>query len=528
METTENKKLSLEDITDEILYQREKPSDHYEIAAILESNGWSDSRAMEVFGFENVFEMSKKIWETIRYKVAFAPFTPMKNINFREYPIAFLRNFFKGAVFAVPMAISVFAMLTIRFSLWSYESFNTAIATAIAIGTILSFLSIGGFTQAIARQGYGYIKQKYYEMAKMSTFFFVRLGYLLSISVVLILVLSNLFLHIFPWYMLTTIVLYYFILNAIWLSVTIMYILDKELIFSGLLILGIVIIFVLFKILGMEIIIAQLISLSIIALLGAFIAFYIFLHQAKRYKTKGMQPRLPRKTIILNTIALYFLYGFCYFTFLFADRVVAWSTSEAYMPYIIWFRGEYELGLDFALLILIIPMGFVEYIIRSMMESISGAQKDYYVYEVDKMHKRYRAMYFKRLLIMVIVSLLSGILVHFVLILIRDDYFPIIDITISSTTYFVFIIALIGYAFTAMGLLNVELMFCVSQPKMANKCIIPALFTTILLGFALSRWIDYSYAVIGLAVGGILFFALGTLQVLKILKKLDYYLYMAT
>lgn len=528
MDTAENKKISLNDVADEVLYQRENPSDHYEIAAILESNGWSDGRAMEAFGFENVFEMSKKVWETIRHKVVFTPFTPMKNINFREYPIAFLRNFFKGAVFALPMAISVFAMLTIRFSLWSYESFNTAIATAIAIGTILSFLSIGGFTQAIARQGYGYIKQEFYGMARLSTFFFVRLGYFLSISIVLILVLGNLFLRVFPWNMLIIIVLYYFILNAIWLSVTIMYILDKELIFSGLLIFGILIIFILFKILKIEIIVAQLISLSIIAILGAIIAFSIFLVQTKKHKTKGMQTKLPRKTIILNTVVQYFLYGFSYFAFLFADRVVAWSTSDTYMPYIIWFRGEYELGLDFALLMLIIPMGFVEYIIRSMMESIAGAQKDYYIYEVDKMHKRYRSMYFKRLFIMVIVSLVSGILVHFVLMLIKNNYFSFINIAISDTTYFVFLIALVGYAFTAMGLLNIELLFCITQPKMANKAIIPALLTTILVGFVLSRWIDYSYAVIGLAVGGIVFFALGTYQVLKVLKKLDYYLYTAT
>ena len=264
MDPSENKeKITLEEGADEVLYQRDKPSDHYEVAAILESNGWTDSRAGEAFGFENVFDMSKKIWTIIRYNVVFAPFTPMKKMNFREYPIAFLRNFFKGAVFALPMAISVFAMLTIRFSLWSYESFNTEIATAIAIGTILSFLSIGGFTQAIARQGYGYIKQGYYGMARLTTFFFVRLGYFLSVAVVLVLVFGNLFLGIFPANMLLIIVFYYFILNAIWLSVTIMYILDKELIFSGLLILGIAIIFLLFRVFKVEIIIAQLISLSI-------------------------------------------------------------------------------------------------------------------------------------------------------------------------------------------------------------------------------------------------------------------------
>ena len=518
----------LQDVTDEILLNREKPSDHFEVAAILESNGWSDKRAFETFGFENVFEMSKKVWKMIQHSVVFAPFTPMRKIVYREYPIAFLKSFFKGAVFALPMAISVISMLVIRFSLWSYVNFSAEIATAIAIGTILSFLTIGGFTQAIARQGYGYIKQGYYGMAKLSTFFFVRLGYYLSISIVVLLILMNFFLGIFSIRMLTLIVLYYFILNAIWLSVTIMYILDKELIFSGLMVLSIGLIVLLFLVFKIDIIVSQVISLAVVALLGALIALALFLAQARKNKKDGNEPTLPRKTIILNSVSQYFLYGFSYFAFLFSDRVIAWSTSDVYMPYIIWFRGEYELGLDFALLTLIIPMGFVEYIIRAMMESISGAQKDYYMYEVDKMYRRYRKMYLVRLGIMAVISIISGILIYLLLMLFRNGYFPFIDITITPITFFVFIIALIGYSFVAMGLMNTEILFCVSQVKMANRCIMPALLTTILVGFVLSRWIHYSYAVVGMAVAALLFFILGTIRVLHVLKKLDYYLYKAT
>jgi len=523
-------KFTLRDLADEVLFVRNKPSDYYEVAAILESNGWSDYRAKEEFGVENVFELAKSVWQVMVKNLVFHPFTPMSQIKFTKYPLKFIRYFLKGSIFAIPMAISVIAMLTIKFSLWSYESFNTEIATAIAIGTILSFLSIGGFTQAIAKQGYGHIKQGYYGMAKLSTFFFVRLGYFLSTGIVLAMVLGNFFLGVFPYRMLIIIVLYYFILNAIWLSVTIMYILDKELIFSGLLILGIAIIFVLFRIFNLDIIVSQLIALSIIAIVGAFTAFGIFLLQAKRYGKNpgGVKPKLPRITIIFNSVSQYFLYGFAYFAYLFTDRILAWSTGDIYMPYVIWFRGEYELGLDFALLILIIPIGFVEFIVNSMMVSIEGTQKEYFVYEVDKMYKRYVSIYVKRIILMVIISLISGIIVHYLLTLVRDGYFTFIDIGISPLTYFVFLVALVGYSFTAMGLLNMEILFCVTQPKLANKAIIPALLTTIFVGFILSRWIHYSYAVVGMALASIVFFVIGCIMVLRVLKKLDYYLYAAT
>ncbi|MHB1485140.1 MAG: polysaccharide biosynthesis protein [Saccharofermentanales bacterium] len=519
---------TLQSIADDVLNVKKKLEDEFEVAAILESNGWTDKRANETFQVENVFMLSKEVWKILRSKRIFAPFTPMSKIIFNEYPLKFIRNFLKGSIFALPMAISVFAMLTIRFSLWSYESFDVEIATSIAIGTILSFLCIGGFTQAIAKQGYSYIKQGYYNMAKQSTFYFVRLGYLLSTAVVIIMLAGNAFFTIFPNRMLIIIVLYFFMLNAIWLAVTIMYILDKELIFSGLLALGIAIIYLLFKILKIDIIVSQVITLAIVAILGSLIALGIFVNHERKRSKEGAQPKLPRKTIILNSVISYFIYGFTYFAFLFTDRIIAWSTSNVYMPFIIWFRGEYELGLDFALLILIIPMGFVEFIVNDMMNSISETQKDYYSYEVDKMYKRYVSIYIKRLITIFVISALNGVLIHALLILIKNKYFSFINIDISPTTYFVFIVALFGYAFTAMGLLNAEILFCVAQPKMANKCISYAILVNIVVGFLLSRWISYEFAVFGLLAGSLVFVAVSTYMVQKMLKKVDYYLYVAS
>lgn len=519
---------ALKQIADEITDVRNKPEDEYEIAALLESTGWSDKRAKETYGFVNVFDMAMFLWNIIKRKRVFSLFTPMNKIRLNQYPLMFLRHFMKGTVFALPMAISVFAMLTIRFSLWSYESYNVEIATSIAIGTILSFLCIGGFTQAIAKQGYGYIRQGYYDMARKTTFYFVRLGWILSILVVAILLIGNLLLGVFPFRMLLLIIGYYFILDVIWLSVTIMYVLEKEMIFSGLLVFGILIIFILFRIFMLDIILSQLIAMTGVAILGAIIAFGMFKRLEKKYENAGIKPELPRRTMILNSVGQYFLYGFSYFAFLFTDRLTAWSTDDIYMPFIIWFRGEYELGLDFALLMLIIPMGFVEFIVNEMMVGIAGTQQDYFSYEVDKMYKRYMKIYLKRVALTLIVSLLSCFLVHWLVMLLANNRFPSINIHISDITYEVFIIAMIGYAFTSISLLNAELLFCLTQPKLANKCIIPALLTNLFVGFILSRWFGHQYAVWGLLTGALVFLVTSSIKVIKVFKNLDYYLYGAT
>ncbi len=517
---------TVKDLANMIISIKSKPEDQYEISAILEANGWSDKRVMETYGVASVFVLANMIWKIIQKNKVFTTFTAMSKQNFGKHKTPFFKYFLKGMIFALPMAISVFAMLTIKFSLWSYVSFDIEVATSIAIGTILSFLSIGGFTQAIAKQGYGYIRQGYFDMAKKSTYYFIRMGYILSTLVVIFLLAGNAFLDIFPYKLMLIIIFYYFFLNAIWLAVTIMYIFEKELLFSGLLVLGIAIIYLLFRIFQINIMVSQIIALFFVAILGIITSLIIFAKKEKDSK-QDVKPSLPRRTIILNSVMSYFIYGLIYFAFLFTDRIIAWSTNDLYMPLIIWFRGEYELGLDFALLILIIPMGFVEYIVNEMMNSISGMQKEYYSYEVDRIYKKYKSMYFNRVMLIAVVSMISGILVYFLLQLIMNNYFKFISIGISQTTHFVFIVALFGYVFTAMGLQNVEILFSLTQPKLVNRCIIPAFLTNIFVGFILSRWFVYTYAVFGLLAGSIVFFGVSTYMVIKVIRKIDYYLYAA-
>ena len=76
--------------------------------------------------------------------------------------------------------------------------------------------------------------------------------------------------------------------------------------------------------------------------------------------------------------------------------------------------------------------------------------------------------------------------------------------------------------------MNVVILFALSQPSRVLKAIIPALLTNMIVGFLLSRWFDYHFAVLGLFVGSILLFYLSTKAVLKVIQNFDYYLYSAS
>lgn len=518
-----------EKLIDEVLEVSLNPMDKYEVAAIIESRGWNDRRVLKTFGMESIFELSENLWLSIQQRVAASPFTSPKKRSLTSNANEIIRSFLRGTIFALPMVISIASMLTLKFSLWSYLYLSTDLATAIAIGTILSFMAVGGYTQAIARRGFFYIRQGFFNMCKRTTYFFLKMGFVSFIVLSVLFVLFNLFYLQLPYNMMLISIVYFLFLSINWISVTIMYILQKELTFTGLIAAGIGVVYVMFRIFNQSIIISQIIGLSFISVSGFALVMYFF-RISERKMEKGIAPTLPKRSIMLYSIMPSFNYGFLYFTFLFCDRVIAWSTNSLYMPYFIWFRGEYELGLDFALLMLVVPMGFCEVIINKFMSRIEETQRNDSYGEYGTLSSNYIKLYTKSTLLLVIVAAVSGVLIYITVMSISSGYISLFNIkfSISETTHFVLIIALTAYGILAIGLSNSMVLFSLSQPKMVTKPILIALLVNVFSGFVLSRWFGYSYAVFGLLLGSIVFLFLSSRSVLRVLSNLDYYMYAAT
>jgi hypothetical protein len=85
--------------------------------------------------------------------------------------------------------------------------------------------------------------------------------------------------------------------------------------------------------------------------------------------------RLPRPSIITYSVFPYFSYGLLYFAYLLLDRVIGWTTGDIPLPILIWFRTPYELGLDWALLSLLLTVAVLEYTINEFSALITQEQK---------------------------------------------------------------------------------------------------------------------------------------------------------
>jgi len=502
------------------------PEDPYEVVALLESMGWTDSRVGAQSDFADVFDLADYLWSERGPQIQIETKQMTKNRNtfrFRDYLYYLLR----GTIFALPMLFSVASMLTLRFSLWSYQYLSVRLATVIAIGTILSFLTVGGFMQAIARRGFFYLSQGYFRMARQITIRFISAGIAVSIMASLALILLNFIFPLLPADMLFICLAYYLVLNSIWLAVAVMYVLKSELIFTGLLILGIACVYLEFKVFHINILVAQLIAMFVISFLSTVIVLYQF-QRAERKGERGIRPRLPRPGITVYSITPYFLYGFLYFALLFSDRIIAWSTSDQLMPYFIWFRGNYELGLDFALIMLVIPLGVSELLVTKMMVEIESGQRMFSGLEATKLSDTFRRKYVKGMTTMVIVSIISGIVDYFTVLWVINHHVLSNHqgVVMTPIIRFVFIVGIISYGILSVALLNAVTMFSLSRPDVVLRPLILSVVCNVLLGFVCSRWFHYDSAVWGLLMGSAIFAWLTTRNAWRVLQDLDYHLYL--
>ncbi len=519
-------KNGFEGLVSQVIEKTSNPEDHFEVVALLESLGWNDIRATNQFGADDLFELGSMIYDAIQKRGVVANIAPLEKVGLLKMTLILIRSFLRGVIFALPMGISVISMLTLKMSLWSYQYLSTEFATSIAIATILSFITVGGFTQAIARRSCFYINQFYYNMARKMTLKFIQIGYMMALVIIAALFIFNIFFNFFPLYMMAVIVIYYLMLCAVWLLITVIYILKIELYFSLLFTGGIGLVYFLIAKVGMDPIFSQIIGLSALCTIGMVTVFLYFRYVEMKME-KGIAAKLPRMSITLYSVLPYFIYGFVYFAFLYIDRVMAWSTNDVFMPYLIWFRGEYELGMDFGLLTMMIPMGINEVLINKFVMNIEHSQKNIQGSNISSFNALYYKMYLKNFVIASIVSVGSSIGLFFIVRAINDqlvawEFSPIIN---SEVTWFVFVWSMVGYTLVSVALLNAVTMFSLSSPGAVNSAAIMAFITSAVVGFLMSRWFGYYFAIFGMIAGAVVFLVLTTLSAFLTVKSLDFQIY---
>lgn len=226
------------------------------------------------------------------------------------------------------------------------------------------------------------------------------------------------------------------------------------------------------------------------------------------------------------TLVPFYIYGFLYFAFLIVDKIIAWSVVNGINPYFIWFDVPYELGVDWALLVLILLMGMAEVSIYEFIYRINGDIKNIKCHEYQKFNNKLKSFYDVFNMIFLLVSMFIVFFIYFLFYWLYKDYHIeyLADFFIGYTPY-VYWVASISYMFLVHALINVLFIFSFSRQLFVTKVTFIAVVVNIIVGIILSRAFSLEYSVVGLLFGSIVFWYYSFSYSKKMFKDLDFYYY---
>lgn len=517
----------LKELYFKITENKGKPIDHFEITALLETNGLRDIDAKEIYNEENLFELAKKLFKFVDEKEDYYEKHIIIQEDFEENTVKrYLQNYVRGLAFALPMLVQIVATLVLGYAIWSSLKLTLEDATAIAIGTLSALVVVGGSAQAIGRKGLFYLKMNEFILARNVTILVYALTIILIIALSLFSVLFNFIFSVFPPHFFHLSLIFFVELSIFFLTLSIFYMFESYTLIVVITFVGMVLVYLFYRLLNVDIPVSQeyaLFFLNIVSIIFAGIKVY-------RLKYKNILAEgdiLPKPSALFYSLYPYFLYGLFYFAFQVIDRFVAWS-APANIPYFIWFNVSYELGLDWALIVLVFMMGVTEVSIFEFMHKINDlvtniSHKDVHIFNsiVYNYYKRFNIFYF---LYAVIIFVLTFLVVY-----IPDKLFHLYFLRafFIQPTINIFFVASVAYILLVNSLMNILFMFSLSRHETPVRYIRYAVIADILIGIILSRAFGYPYAVVGLLVGSIIFWY-GTFKYTnRMFQNLDYFYYSA-
>jgi hypothetical protein len=339
---------------------------------------------------------------------------------------------------------------------------------------------------------------------------------------------------------------------VIWLCLGLLYMLRRELAFTVVVAAGIALVVWLSRsawfagLVGSgetAIILAQAIGLLFIAVASLLLALWFFSRLERREGAIDHAARPRAWPAAIRQLLPFFLYGLLYFGFIYMDRILAWSTPSLVHPQAIWFIGPYELGLTWATLVLLLPMGVVELGIWLLVERLYHEPAWVPATKVDGYRRRMLRLWGWLQVSVAAVAIPSAIGVWFLLRWIsKTGLIPVAPLSIPVSAW-VFIWAAVGYVLLAGGLLNILLLFTTNRPWPAVQATAGALLTALVVGFVASRFwfrcfdpagctpdalLRYPQAIVGLVAGAAVLWLLAGRAAYRAIARTDYLLYLNT
>ncbi|QJP34382.1 hypothetical protein F0365_08220 [Nonlabens sp. Ci31] len=529
-------KTALEQLLEDIKERNGKPVNVLVVAASIESLGIRDVDAQTDYDYPSILDLANYIFQILDQKEYYqlknekqtnAGIKEYKRISINAYmtgrSLLFAKEYSTGLFHLLPVALQIFAIIFFGFSLWTYVGFNDLQSTAVVFGVIVGLVATGGFVQVIGKQVSFYWYSEDYSMAYASIKQIVLLGMKTMLLLFIVSVAINFFIHLYPFLFICIVYAYGFLIGLFLLALAPLYTIKQRWMISVSVFVATALALALHLTTAINTYLIHWLSISI----GIFIAFsYLFIFFKKLIgSTKGVHNKAPKMLLAIYRNLDYFLYGVTIYSFIFMDRIIAWSSrSGRNFPYAIYYEPDYEIGMDLAILVFFFLAGVLEYSVSAFSRLMDYRQRTMIFDQVAQFNKSMLQLYFKNIKIFVGTAILIGVLLYFIITQ-PWGYEAGFDEQLSDLSIQVFIVGALGYLFLTLGMLNVLYFYTLNRHKEPLAAIFIATIVNLIIGLLLSRFFSYEYAVIGMLIGSMTFAALTTIKAIRYFKKLDYHFY---
>ncbi len=509
------------------------PMSSWAVAATIESLGIRDIDANTDYGYENVFELAEFVFKRIQEELDSGEQEKVREkyrVGFFESIGLFGKYYSAGVVLSMPMLIQIAAILIFEYALWAWLRFNEAQATVIAFGTIASFIITGGFIQVIGRLVSKYKGEENYYLAAKAITKVLRFAVPVVLISALILILLNAAFPFYPVSMLLLSVIYFLLISVLLLAASVLYASELRFMILFSITVATFLVIVLMEVTTLGVYVTQWIGIIFATTLMGGYSFLYYRIKIRELRQELIKQTLPNQEVSYYNNYRYFVYGFCYFLFLFMDRLLAWSAGPPPPPYLIWFNTPYELGMDWALISFVITIATLEYSIHAFSRYLIPAQKSIALNDFKAFNKYFRRFYVRQILLLLAISTISILITYYGILSLRmfEESIPEIrDFFANPITFKVFWTGSIGYVFLVFGLLNSLFFFTLNRASLVMYSIIFALLVNFVVGFICSRWYGMEYATVGMLAGAITFAFVTWMLARRFFRHLDYYYYSA-
>lgn len=506
-----------------------EPKDKWEIAAQIEVMGIRDADARTEYAARDVFDLAARIDESFHAGL-------FRNELEGEDPaesspiVRFAKNYFAGLLFSLPMALQAVTMIVWGYGVWGAIDLDLRTGSAIALGFIASYIVTGGFMQTIVRRGLFYLYQEEQWLARWAALRAWSISLRVVLGLLVPALLVNALFALLPWSMVLTAAGYYVALAVLWLNWALLYLVRKTWLFLVTTAAALACVLIAAKTFHASPVMANAIGLIV----ADALSFALALRNLNRIGREAQRPYVvnpPRLTVLVYTTSRFFIYGLLYNTFLFADRILAWTSTtgrEDFPPYGFWLNVRYELGMDLALIVVMLLGGIVEHATQRFSERLVPAEKNVHSVNAAEFIDRVRREHRTRVLVLAGTTILAVAVTFYVVSLLRGmPALPIYEALQTTTTTNVFLAATAAYIVFMYALQNILMLLTLSRVEMVVRAVGFALIVNVAVGFVCSRAIHYSAAVAGLVAGSVTLAAMTSRAMRKVLRELDYYYYAA-